>query len=68
VITATFDEPIVSSPTIAVTQQGAVQLAATPMSGSGSVYTYIYTVARDNGGRGPRRPGHGHHRRSQGRQ
>jgi subtilase family serine protease len=48
-ITATFDEPVTGTPVIAIDQPGALDLAATPMQGSGSTFKYTYTVGADNG-------------------
>ncbi|MBI4865854.1 MAG: hypothetical protein HY816_02770 [Candidatus Wallbacteria bacterium] len=49
-ITATFDEQLVSVPTLAIDQPGTSDLPATPMTGGGTVFTLRYVVASDNGG------------------
>ncbi|MBI2637189.1 MAG: hypothetical protein HYW81_03290, partial [Parcubacteria group bacterium] len=47
-ITATFSEPIATTPKIAINQQGTTDVSATNMSGSGTTWTYAYTVNLDD--------------------
>ncbi|MBI3890302.1 MAG: hypothetical protein HY303_02080 [Candidatus Wallbacteria bacterium] len=49
-ITASFDEAIVTVPTIAIDQPGTSDLPATTMTGSGTLFTFRYPVGVDNGG------------------
>jgi len=48
-ITVTFDEPIATTPQIAIDQQGTTDIAATNLTGSGTTWTYTYTVVLDDG-------------------
>ena len=50
IVTATFSEPVMNSPTIAINQPGSTDISATSMSGGSSVWTYNYTVNAANGG------------------
>jgi hypothetical protein len=49
-ITATFSVPPLGTPQIAIDQAGTNDLAATDMTGSGTTWTYTYTVNTAGGG------------------
>jgi hypothetical protein len=48
-ITATYSKSITSAPNISINQPGTTDISAQPMTGSGKVYTYSYTVNTSNG-------------------
>jgi len=48
IITVAFDEPIATTPQIAIDQQGTDDLVATNLIGSGDTWTYTYTVVMDD--------------------
>ncbi|MDP3995407.1 MAG: hypothetical protein Q8P78_02215 [bacterium] len=48
-ITVTFNESIQGTPKIAIDQPGSTDIDATDMAGSGTVWTYTYTVNQANG-------------------
>ncbi len=50
IITATFDVTPLDTPQIAIDQAGTNDLAATDMSGSGTTWTYTYTINPAGGG------------------
>jgi hypothetical protein len=49
IITATYSRPITSIPNISINQPGSTDISNVAMTGSGSVYTYSYTVNAGNG-------------------
>ena len=48
-ITATYSSAPSTIPNISIAQQGTAVISAVPMTGSGTVYTYAYTVNPNNG-------------------
>ena len=48
-ITATYSEAVTSAPNISIDQPGTTDITNIAMNGSGTVYTYAYTVNQANG-------------------